>query len=105
MPFLKSCHDLFRRMLIHIGICFNGCFNCFNCCKKDSQPNLNFNNPLKENKPQLSFVNPIYLAQHEEIQNNHSSYNFFGKIKYNELDNNGYDDFVYDITNDILTTY
>jgi len=75
MPLSKSCNDFFRRMLIHIGICFNGCFNCFNCCKKDSQPNLNFNNPLKENKPQLSFVNPIYLAQHEEIQNNHSSYN------------------------------
>ncbi len=99
MPLSKSCNDFFRRMLIHIGSCFNSCFNCFNCfncCKKDSPSNLNFNNPLND-RP-ITFINPIYQIRYEEEEKNkYNSYNFLGQVKYNELDNNGYDDFIYDI--------
>ena len=102
MPLSKSCNGFFRRMLIHIGSCFNSCFNCFNCCKEDSPPNLNFNNPLNENQL-TSFVNPIYLIRHEEeIKNKYSSYNFLGQIKYAEFDNiNENDELIYDINDDL----
>jgi hypothetical protein len=101
MPLSKSCNDFFRRMLIHIGSCFNSCFNCFNCCKEDSPPNLNFNNPLND-RP-ITFINPIYQIRYEEEEKNkYNSYNFLGQIKYTEFDNiNENDELIYDINDDL----